>query len=328
MRTVWVRLGAPVTAGHVHAQPEVRCGERVWEGRGRSFVPSHRALLMCEDSHYPGDSRLLGLSLCSGILIFTLKQDSEHPTTVPPRPPTFPGCPFWPQLPNSLRKTVALSVTLAHVEPARSVSGLNLMGMALSCPRSLCITWRSRADGTTTPTECTRNTPAATRSRTWRTSSPTRPRPTTARSPTGWNPPTTWTSTPAYAGRPTGRSSIPAPPTPGSKPAEAPEQKKDFVSSSPTTKGPGTFICTNFGFLSVFVAKWVYVRVLEESSTERWQMARKKVCQRRKLKNVFSVFLFFFFSFILCFRRWNLAGGLFRAGLAVAWGDVRMCCSV
>lgn len=74
-------------------------------------------------------------------------------------------------------------------------------------------------------TECTWNTPTGTRTRTWRMSSPTRPRPTTARSPTGWNPTTTWTFTRASGGRRTGQNSIPALPTPGFKPAAAPEQK-------------------------------------------------------------------------------------------------------
>lgn len=38
----------------------------------------------------------------------------------------------------------------------------------------------------------------------------------------------------------------------------------------------------------------MYVRALEESSTERWQMERRNVCQRRKLRNVFHFFKLFF----------------------------------
>lgn len=67
----------------------------------------------------------------------------------------------------------------------------------------------------------------------------------------------------------------------------------------PTQKRPRTFIFMNFGFLSVFFVKWMYVRVFEEGLTEQWQMGRKNVCQRRKLRKVFLCFVFFFFLCIL-----------------------------
>lgn len=81
---------------------------------------------------------------------------------------------------------------------------------------------------------------------------------------------------------------------------------------------PATFFM-NFGFISVFVVKWICV-FLEGSSSEQWQMEWWNVCQRRKTRNVVFFFLFKLFL-IFSNGRWNLS--VERGRRTLAWGYVR-----